>query len=278
MKNLKFLLLLMVALSLSFASCTKDDDDDDTDGTGDGTGDVTKKEMLLKKATNKTDDSYAEYLYTADNLLKQITNTSATGDDLGYYDDYTYSNGMLDTYIYYNNSAPSAKVIMTYNGDKPSMAKVMVDQGAGLVDYYDIYYTFNGNNISKLEFKMDLGAGPIVIQESVFTYNGSNVSKMDMSSYDGTALAPAGYVEYSYDSKKNAMHGVGLDYFLGDLIYASANHITMEKSTSAADVVTEAESYNNTYEYNDNDYATKSTSVTFDNLITTVMEFELEEK
>ncbi len=273
MKNLKYLLFLMVAVSLSFVACTEKDGDDDDDGITE-----VKVDMLVTKVTNATDGSYKEYLYNADNTLKQVLNKDAAEVELPYYDDYSYTNGKLATYISYANSAPSTKIIATYDGDKPKIFKKQSDQGAGLVDDYDIYFTFAGDNLTKLEYKKDIGTGLVVLVEATYTYSGTKVSKVALKIYDGSALADNDVTEYSYDSKKNPFMGIGLDYFMGYIVNTVPNNMTMTQITSAAGQLNEALSNNVTYQYNFSDYPTKSTTISFDTNNEKVLTYEYKEK
>lgn len=258
MKNLKYLLFLMVAVSLSFVACTEKEvdpvDDDDTGENG------PKVDMLLTKVINTVNYSYEEYLYDADNNLQQVTYKDAAGNDLPYYDDYTYSNGKLESYTNYNNSAPTTKMIVTYNGDKPSVYKVQSNQGSGLVDDYNINLTFTGDNLTKSELVKMVNGSPVVVAEVVYTYDGDKVTKVNKGA--------GGYAQYEFDSKKNPYMGIGIDYFKGDIDNELLNivpyNMTMKRMLSATDQLNEAMSVNITYEYNSNDYPIKSTSLSFD--------------
>lgn len=266
MKKLKFLLLLLLAGSMTFVSCTKDDDSSD-DGEGDNP--PAKKEMNLVKVINE-DGSYTELLYNADNNITKKIYKDKDGNDLPYFEEFTYAGTNMTVYTVYNNNVAAQQLTITFVDGKPSLGNYQVDQGSGLADYFKLEYAYSGDNLAALDFVI---AGNSV-QKITYTYTGSNVTKTSTTASGSLA----GEETFTYDEKKNPMNGVGIDYTLGDAGLASVNNQLTNTKTDAADVVVDAESYVNTYEYNDNDYPTKVTANALDNQTTTVSVLEYVEK
>jgi len=266
MKKLKFLLLLLLAGSMTFVSCTKDDDKKD-DGGGDNP--PAKKEMKLVKVINE-DNSSLELQYNSDNNLTKRIFKDKDGNLLPYYEEFTYTNGDMTMYTVYNNGAAAQQLTVTYVDGKPSAGNYQTDQGSGLVDYFKLAYTYGGEDLATLDYIV----GGNTVQQVTYTYTGSNVTKT--STVAGGSLA--GEETFTYDEKKNPMNGVGINYTLGDASMASVNNQLTNTKTDAADVVVDAQSYVNTFEYNDNDYPTKITANALDNQTTTISVLEYEEK
>ncbi len=271
MKKFRFLLYLLVAGSLTFVACTKDDEDD----AGDDTPPV-KKEMKVVKMINE-DGSYSEVLYNDDNNIKQILYKDAAGDDLPYYDDFLYTGTNVTTYTNYNNGAPNIRFIITYTGDKPVSAIYQVNNAGTLEDTYTLDFVFTGDQLTEYTYSMDLAGTATPVLKFEFSYSGDNVSKTLTYGYTASGLAMQSTVMNEYDSKKFYMYGYGIDYVFGNDRFLSPNNNTKTTKTDGADAPVDAESYNFTYEYNDNDYPTKETKKTFDDQSTVITTFEYSE-
>ena len=269
MKKIKFLLFLLLASSMTFVACSKDEEEEEET--------PAKVDMKIVKSINE-DGSYAVYLYNDDNNLKQILYKDKDGNDLPYYDDYQYTGKDLTTYTFYKEGAPNIKLDITYVDGKPTNGNYQLDQGSGLADYLKFVYTFAGDNLTRFEYTMDLGSGQEVLYQVNYTYSGSNISKAEFMKYDPDGLKSDGYTDYTYDDKKNPQHGVGSDFIFGDVGSISTNNIATSRKVSAADVAVDAESFDNTYEYNTNDYPVKVTSKTKDGQSTKITIAEYENK
>lgn len=270
MKKLKFILFILLASTLTFVACDKDDDGDDTPEV---------KDMRLYKIINKdggtsTDGEYKRLVYNADNNIIKIEFVNSAGQDLAHYYGYEYTGKNMTTYTYFNGAKVTSKLMLTYVDDKPSTGMYQVDNGSGLEDYYEHIYTFSGDKLVQLDFMKDVSGVPTALQQFKYSYSGDNVSKVVMIGYGGT---DAGNITYTYDGKKNPIHGKGIDFVLGEVEYMSPSNVT-KNTKIVADVVVEPQSFNNTYEYNDNDEPTKKVSNSFDNNIKKDLVFEYQEK
>jgi len=228
--------------------------------------------------TINEDGSYDVYLYNSDNNLIKILYKDKDGNDLTYYRDYQYTGTDMTTYTFFDDGTATERIDLVYNDGKLVKSTLYIDQGSGLNEFWIVYYTYSGDKISNLVFKADIGSGYEVMFKQNFIWNGSNVSRVEELADSSGVLVPDGYTAYTYDDNRNPFNNIGLNDIYGDPNDMSANNIIEEKAYKTNGDLIESLSYDNSYEYNTNDYPTKFTQVSKDGLSTEVITAEYEVK
>jgi len=275
MKKLKLLLVLFIGIALSTAySCNKDDEDDN--GGGDGGGGTTPKTCYIKKETY-ADGSYSQIEYNSNHKAIKVTEYDSTGKvdertELSY-----DSNGKIIKMENFDGTTLSGKFEYSYDAQgKLSKADIFGDQGGTFkkIGYYE--YTFTGDNLTKLVTKVEYLGQTIEAEKVEFTYSGGNaVTQKDYAfDYGSLSLKLEFTTTYEYDTKINPYRGLGANYIMGDPQFISKANVTKMTVKDNQGIVQKDQSSNITYEYNDSNYPTKATDVSFDNSETDVTIFD----
>ena len=265
MKNVKLLFVLFIGIVLSTAnSCTKEDDKKDDDGGG-GT---SPKTCYVKQETYK-DGTYLKVEYNSDHKVTKDTDYDKSGTVTDH-TDYAYdSNGRISKMEYYDGTTLTDKFEYFYNAQgKISKVDIYEEQGGSLQKFGYYEYTFTGDDLTKVVTKVEYAGQTVEAEKYVFTYSGGNVITAKFYEFDISTLSLvfSGSIAYEYDTKINPYRGVGLDYtMIDDITFMSKANYTKMTTKDDQGVVLKDESYNVTYEYNDNKYPTKMTETSFDN-------------
>ena len=263
MKNLKILMAIIITIAFTTNSCKKDPNTI-VDPT------PTAKACFVNKMDNGA-DGYSLIEYNANHQVTKVTDYDSIGIATGTHMDFDYANNLMQSMISYDGTTIDTKVVMHYTASKIDKADLWQDDGSGLaqVGYYN--YTYTGNDITKVEMYYEYMGVPINVSKAEFTYsNGNVVSKNEYTMGATFQLELSGTYTYDYDSKKNPMNGIGIEglIFTGDASFMSKNNYTKETMKDASGTVQQDQSTNYIYEYNTNNYPTKSTSTVFDNSYT----------
>jgi len=268
MKNLRFLFLLLLAGSITFVSCKKDDDGDDT---------PVEKDIRLAKFISQ-DGSYIKILYNDDNNVIKMANKKKNGDDMNLYSEFEYTGSDMTTWTRYSNNVAIFKIELTYNAGLPVEGNYKEAGASGLVDKYKLTYAYDGDKIKTIDYVSKISGVSITVLRKNFTYSGSNIGGVETFTTNGTSLVSSGTEAFTYDDKKNSMHGVGIDFVLADPMVMSTNNQKSNTKLDAAGATVNAQSFVRTYEYNDKDFPTKTTATSLDNQTIVVTTFEYEDK
>ena len=264
------ILFIGVALSTAY-SCNKDDDDDD------GGGGTTPSKCYIKKEVFE-DGSYAIIEYNSSHHVTKRTDYDDAGSASGY-TLMTYANDKLASMESYESGTKVAKFEYSYNAaGKPTKADLYTDDGTGLTKIGYFEFTFTGDNMTKQSMHMDLMGQTIKVSETEFTFDAGNVTRTKAYAFNAQTLQLElqNTIDYTYDTKINPYHGIGIDYLMGDPQLLSIANIVKMIVLDDKGAVMNDESYNMVYEYNDTKYPTKGTATSFDNSNSevTIMEYD----
>jgi len=276
MKSLKFFAFILVGLALTTTSCKKTDDNNNNNNN-----DPVKKTCYINKIDNGSD--YSLLTYNSDHQVTKVVNYDSLGNPDGSRTDFFYSNGKIEKMENWDSGVLDSRIIYHYGtSGKPDSAYVWADQGSGFAKVGVYITTFTGDNLTKVELSVEYNGVNLILNKTEYTYNGNNVATTSVYNYDFTTfnMELSETRSYEYDSKKNPYRGIGLDNFFvaDDVMFFSDNNATKETIKDETGAVQQNESVNNTYEYNDDDYPTKVTSITFDgsDTETTILTYDCE--
>ena len=264
LKNVKLLFVLFIGIVLSTAySCSKDDDNKDDDGGGS----TSPKTCYIKQETEK-DGTYYKYEYNSHHKVIKDVEYNKSGTVISH-TNYTYNNdGKISKMEYYDGTTLAEKSEYFYNAQgKISKVDLYEEQGGSLQKYGYYEYTFTGDDLTKVVTKIEYSGQTIEAEKYEYTYSGGNVITVMSYEFDLSTLSLvlSGSVAFEYDTKKNPYRGIGLDYIMIDPELMSKTNCTKMTQKDDQGVVQKDQSSNITYEYNDNNYPTKATDVSFDN-------------
>lgn len=264
MKNLKLLFVLFLGIGLTFASCKKDEEEEETNPPA-------EKTCYIVKETN-SDSTYGEYTYNSDNQVINYSNYKENGD-LEDHNEITYSDGNISMLKAYEGSTLSMQLEFKYSTKLDSV--IMYMDSLGTLKKAGFYlYSYSGSNISKISTYFKLMGIEKEVSKMEYTYNGDNISTVKSYGFGIVQPELESITTYEYDAKVNPFRGIGLNDLLGEVQFMSKNNITKKTYKDADGNTDDSKSYNYTYEYNSNDYYTKSTVVSFDNSETKIMVFD----
>jgi hypothetical protein len=274
-KNVKLLFVLFIGIVLSTAySCSKDDDNKDDDGGGS----ASPKTCYIKQETEK-DGTYYKYEYNSHHKVIKDVEYNKSGTVISH-TDYTYNNdGKISKEEDYDGSTLNMKYEYLYNAQgKISKVDYYEEQGGTLQKIWYYEYTFTGDDLTKVVKKVEYSGQTIEAEKYEFTYSGGNIVSEKDYEFDLSSLSlELTYsTEYEYDNKINPYKGIGLDYIVAYPMFLFISKANFTKLTMKDDqgVVVKDFSSNVTYEYNDNNYPTKATDVSFDNSETYITTFD----
>lgn len=273
MKNLRILLMIFMGVSLAVAtSCKKDDD---TDDNNDDNNDPVTETCYVVKMDYGSD--YDEITYNPSNMITKLENFDSTGTASDGYSNFTYENDLLVTMESYNNGNLESKMEIIYNSNnKPDTLNLYTNATGSLNKVGYFKYSFNGDQLSSISMFAEAMGNIIEVSKTDFQFVGNNVSKITQYEFNfsSMSLELSETRDFTYDDKKNAFIGIGLDYFMGEVQFLSENNVASVTVKDDQGSVMNDRSYNFTYEYNSNDYPTKQTQTSFDNSDTEVTLYE----
>jgi len=272
MKNFKLFMILFIGIAISTSySCTKKDDSTDDDSSGGDSG----KTCYLKKELND-DGSYTTVDYNSKNQAINEKEYDDVGDVETSYE-FTYANDRVVKIEIYESGALGSRFEYSYDANgKPEKADLYIDQNGVMVKVGTYNYEFFGDELKKMSMSMDIAGQTIEVSKSEYTYSGGNVVKRKMYSFDMQTqqMLLDKNEKYSYDTKINPYHGIGVDYLMGKPQFLSKANPLKITVTDDKGVVMQDESYNYFYEYNTNKYPSKVNVNSFDNSDANVSTFE----
>lgn len=256
---MKKLLLLFIALNLVFTSCSNDDNSPNGDTSTEDTSILPKTISYIYPSVDLGTNSKSTLTYDGNKLLSSIKDGSKTiftytgnvitkqekfdVDSKGIETKdievvYTYENGKLKTRVTresftakYPNGEYIGKTVYTHTSND-------------LISY--INYSINPD--TQLETKSS---------EGTLNYKDGNLVK-DQSIYDLSVSTRV----YEYDTKKNPLKNIlGLDLLLKETECSTNNIVKITRTDSG---LPDSHVYLTSYIYDDNDYATKQTSLAGD--------------
>ena len=266
MKSLKFFAFVIVSLALTTTSCKKTDDNNDDD-------DPVKKTCYINKINYG--DEYSLLTYNSNHQVIKIASYDSLGNYLDSYTEITYANGKISELKNYDSGTYDSKIVYHYasNGIADS-AYQWSDEGNGLELQGTFFLTYTGDNLTKIESIKYFVGQAVVVGKIEYVYDAGNATSM--STYElnlsTLSLKLTSTATYEYDSKKSPYRGIGIDnlFIAEEIGFMSVNNPTKETVKDKDGNTMQDESYTYSYEYNDNDYPTKVTDVTFDNSETNV--------
>jgi hypothetical protein len=255
MQNLRKLFFVALVFALAAVGCKK------TDDTGDDT--PTTKTCYVTKMDYGT-DGYNTIVYNSDHLITSAVEYDENGTATGYVTSFTYSGSKLVELKSIDNGNIDMKIDYVYgSASTPDSAVIYTDNGSGSLDKDGVYaLTFSGSKLVKAELVYSYMGQSIAIGKNEYTYTDNNLTELKTYQIGSSMqLELESTVTYEYDSKKNGLHGIGMDFFFFDTDspFMSANNITKSVYKDSDGNVDQSMSYTNAYEYNDNDYPTKAT-------------------
>ncbi len=258
MKTIKKLFFVMLVFALAAVGCKK------TDEGGDNPPAPTKKTCYINKI-DEGSDGYSTITYDANHLITSAVNYDSNGVADGTVTNFTYDGKKLKSLISLDNGTVDSKIEFTYSGSStPDSAVIYSDNGSGVLVRDGAYsLTFNGDKLIKKEMKVSYSGQSIVISKTEYAYTNDNNTEIKSYNINSSLQLELNSTEtLEYDSKKNALHGIGLDFFFfgSDMPFMSVNNITKYTYKDGSGVVDISMSYTNTIEYNSNDYPTKITT------------------
>lgn len=262
MKNVKQLILAGIVCSmLVFGACT-----DDTVDPGDGGG-STKKTCKITKTSDEDGD--VVYTYDGDNLVKVV-------EPDGYTYDYIYVAGQL-TEIKEDDGIDAYSYKIVYTDGKVS--RVDMYTGTDLDGYYNVKWNADGTLNMVDEYSKE-DPTDMLYSTLEYTYKNGRLEKIKeisdanddgvLNDMDDDVLF---YNILVVDDKKNPFYGLPtylIDFT--DMLSLTKNNInaaTLESEGIAIPISV-------TYEYNENDYPSKSTVFAFGDSTTIDMTYMCE--
>lgn len=250
MKNtLKYSLLLLLTISFIAISCEKETTDDDPNG-----GDVTAT-CHIKKTISSDDE--VTFIYNIENQLTKITFGSEQIFEFTYNADGTISNSMVLS----NDGEIITTTTYEYNAVGLPVNSVVIDGESSITYTYE--YTDD-----KLTRRVGVGTDDLatINIEDTITYSGDNITEIQnivvVESFEVSTTTR--YFTFEYDNKKNPFSKLNIQYTnIGAggnfALFASKNNYTSMVATDADGTVIPDESETKTFEYNTNNYPSKTT-------------------
>lgn len=269
MKNLKKITFILLIFTLAAFGCKKTEDPI--------VEPVASGDRFINKIDNGV-DGYSILTYNANNQVTSSTSYNEDGTSTGEETLFAYNGTKLLTVISKDNGSINLKQEFIYgSAETPDSLIIWSDDGTGtLVRYVSYTLTFNANKLIKGEINFSMAGQSIVIGKTEFTYSDNNLTEVKTYEMDGSfSLVLAETELIQYDSKKNALHGIGLDYFfmISEMPFMSVNNITKYTYKDAFGNIDQGSSYTNAIEYNTNNYPTKITSNYDDGSTSTVVNY-----
>lgn len=258
MQNLKKILFVALIFTLATIGCKKTDDNTGDDSPNEsGTCYVNKMDYGT--------DGYDEVMYNSDHLISSFVNYKADGTADGFVNSINYDGTKLLTITSADNGNVKAKFEYKYsNTSNPDSAIMWEDKGNGKLERTAFGLTFSDDKLVKAESYFEVLGQSVVIAKIEFTYSGDNLSEYKTYKFKVSSLQMEleSTINFEYDSKKNPMHGVGLDFFFfeTDIPFMSKNNITKCTYKDASGTVDQSKSFTNAIEYNTNNYPSKITT------------------
>ena len=255
MKNtLKHITLLLLAFSITLISCKKNTDDDNPDGDG-GDGDNTAT-CRIKKII-PSDDEEITFIYNTDNRLTSMTNGSETVIELVYNTDGTIQKTLsIDS----ESESDMLTFSVTYEYNTAGLPITSVATDGDITMNFTYHFT---------DEKLTKRAGTVIIDGITatlvenYTYVGDNVSETEIiTTWPG--YSDTKHIYYEYDNKKNPFYDLNVQHTViahkeDFALFASKNNYTSMTATYADGTVIPDESDSITFEYNSDNYPSKST-------------------
>lgn len=257
MKTFKKITFILLIFTLTTLSCKKTEDP------------IVEPPVVSGGCViNKMDygvDGYSLITYNTNNQATSEVSYNEDGTSDGNETFFTYNGSKLLTIISKNNGNIENKLEFVYgSAETPDSLIIYGDNGTGTIEPLASYkLTFSSNKLIKAEIYFSYAGQSIVISKTEFTYSDNNVTEVKTYEMDGSfSLALTQTELIQYDSKQNALHGIGLDYFFIDIEipFMSVNNITKYTYKDADGNIDQGASYTNVIEYNTNNYPTKVTS------------------
>ena len=272
MKTPKLFSLLILGAIMTSTACKKEKDD-----TIESSNDKQAKKTCYMKKLTKANNSYSEYEYNSNHLLTKAIEYDSLGNEIRKTElTYNYKKNIAKVEIYKNGTI-SSKYLYTYNTDLQIIKAEYWNTLYGVykkVGYYE--YSYTDAKLTSTVFKADYYGQAVISSKSVISYEGENAIKIVeyINNYITGSLEQSRILDFEYDDKKNPSKGMGEDNIAADVRFLSKNNITKMTITNQNGIVDNVNSFNYTYEYNDNDYPTKVNSLSFNDAKTGVSNIE----
>jgi hypothetical protein len=272
MKIPKLFSLLILGAIMTTTACKKDKED--TTEVSDTT--PVKKTCYMKKLV-KANNSYNEYEYNTNHLLTKAIEYDSLGSEVKKTElTYNYKKNVAKVEIFKNGSIFS-KYIYTYNKDLKIIKAEYWNTIYGVykkTGYYEYVYT--DDKLTSIIFKAELYGQAIISSKSVITYKDDNAIKLVEYTYNyiTASLEQSRVLDFEYDDKLNPSRGIGEDNIAVDVRFLSKNNVTKMTIANQNGVVDNVNSFNYTYEYNDNGYPLKVNFTSFNNANTGISNIE----
>jgi len=256
MQNLKKLFFVALIFTLATVGCKKTDDN---------VGDDTPSGTCYINKIDFGSDGFSTIIYNSDHLFSSIISHEENGTVDGSTTNLNYDGTKLLTLTSIDYGNVEFKFEYIYgSASTPDSAILWADKGNGTLEKTSVYgLSFSGDKLVKAEMIFEYMGQSIVVSKNEYTYSGDNLSESKTYKL-GTTLQfeLESAITYEYDSKKNPMHGVGLDFFFmdSDISFMSTNNITKCTVKDASGSIDQSKSYTNAIEYNTNNYPSKSTA------------------
>ncbi len=268
MQNFKKLFFIVLAFTLVTIGCEKDKDPD--------TAPVAKSCYITKMDYGT--DGYEIMEYNSNHQLIAITEYEADGTATNITNSITYDGDKLMEFNSIDNGNVDLKIEYKYSSQStPDSAIIWNDDGNGNLSKSGVFsLTFNGTKLVKSELVYNYMGQSIAISKNEYSYTGDNLSEVITYKINSSMqLELESTITYNYDTKKNAIHDIGLNYFFFnlDIPFMSKNNIIESIYKDKDGNVDQSKSYTNTIEYNDKEYPAKITTNNADNNKTEVVNY-----
>jgi len=272
MKTPKLFSLLILGAIMTTAACKKEKDD-----STESSNDTQEKKTCYMKKVTKANNSYSEYEYNANHLLTKAIEYDSLGNEIKKTElTYNYKKNVAKIEIFKNGSIFS-KFLYTYNTDLKIIKAEYWNTLYGVykkIGYYEYVYT--DGKLTSTIFKAELYGQAVTSSKSKITYENGNAIKIVeyIFNYMTGSLEQSRILDFEYDDKKNPSKGMGEDNIAADVRFLSNNNVAKMTITNQNGIMDNVNSFNYTYEYNDNDYPIKINSTSFNNAKTGISNIE----